>query len=618
MFNKLLSNLPFNPSLINQVAFYGKRLKKETSVRRIGFLFIAATMALQVFAVVAPPKQSSANPGNDLIPNGFSSPATAVNYCRSNIQGFGDIMSYYDISCDDIARGTTVTIRSTDYNNQLYSMGRIPYGIANEYSVPINGSTYYMRSLWGWDNGRRGPPPASTYKAIQFTSGGKTFFILYDCGNLATIGKIIPPVVTPYCKLSISGTNATGYKVTWRNYNVFGTSLDAHLKNSATGNEDAIGYSATGSRPVSPRLGYDNKYTYTVWNAGKPTSISCSAVVNPDKPPTTGEIEKRVNGKKEAKLRVGERFTYTVTVKNTGAVDMKTVGVKDQAPKGIEFIPNGGTIKKDVFETTIPVLAKGASKEFSIPAKITRFVAGKTANEACFITSGAGDCDVAYTYTEEPCQYNPNIPNSNPACVPCEGFPADQAGKCLVLSKTARNVTQNIANADGTVANPNDIIEYKLNVKNTSKATIKKFVIQENISDLLEYARVIDFHGGTANASGIVAWPAKDIAAGQTLTQVLTIKIKDPIPENPQSAANPGSYDHTLTNVYGDTVINIKVPVPPTVTVTTSLPNTGPGTSLVVGFTIASMVGYFFARSKLLSREINIVKQEYTSIAGGA
>src|SRR5580704_3596456 len=72
MFNKLLANLPFNPSLVTQISFYGKRLKQESSVRRLGFGFVALALAIQIFAVVAPPQASVQASSNDIISGGFN------------------------------------------------------------------------------------------------------------------------------------------------------------------------------------------------------------------------------------------------------------------------------------------------------------------------------------------------------------------------------------------------------------------------------------------------------------------------------------------------------------------------------------------------------------------
>ena len=72
MFKKLISNLPFNPSLLGQVSFYAKRLKAEESIRRMGFGFMALAMFIQMFAVFAPPQKSLAS-SNDHIISGLNS-----------------------------------------------------------------------------------------------------------------------------------------------------------------------------------------------------------------------------------------------------------------------------------------------------------------------------------------------------------------------------------------------------------------------------------------------------------------------------------------------------------------------------------------------------------------
>jgi LPXTG-motif cell wall-anchored protein len=76
-------------------------------------------------------------------------------------------------------------------------------------------------------------------------------------------------------------------------------------------------------------------------------------------------------------------------------------------------------------------------------------------------------------------------------------------------------------------------------------------------------------------------------------------------------------FDLTMTNVYGNSV-SIKVPAPPGKTVETTaatLPNTGPGSSLLIGGIVVMLAGYFYARSRLLATESNIVLHE-TTIGG--
>ncbi len=57
MFKKLLANLPFNPSLIDQVVFYGRSLNKQALGRRLGFLFIGLALFVQLLVAFSPPHQ---------------------------------------------------------------------------------------------------------------------------------------------------------------------------------------------------------------------------------------------------------------------------------------------------------------------------------------------------------------------------------------------------------------------------------------------------------------------------------------------------------------------------------------------------------------------------------
>lgn len=221
------------------------------------------------------------------------------------------------------------------------------------------------------------------------------------------------------------------------------------------------------------------------------------------------------------------------------------------------------------------------------------------------------DCDV--------CPDKPGTQNSEDECKACEAAQTnDDLTACLGYKKTARNVTQNIANADGTTAKPGDVIEYTLTTTNGGEITIKGYQVNEPLGDVLDYADIVDLHGGTKGQYDIVTWAKTDIKKGQTITNKITVKIKDVLPNTPASATDPMHYDMMMTNVYGNTV-NIKLP--PSVSkqveiATTTLPNTGPGTSLAIGFTLTVVVAYFFARSRLLAKELDIVRSDFASAGG--
>ncbi len=488
MFKKLLSNLPFNPSLINQVSFYAQRLKRETSIRRLGFLFIALAMIVQIVAIMSPPQPSLASSSNDLINGGFGSQYEALSDCINNVQGYRDILAHFSITCDNVAAGGVVSLNSRDYSSQLYSMGRLPYGKAGETPVDVSGTTFWLRFLWSWDGAS-----SSTYQAIRGTgTNGKTFFLLFDCGNLVFIGLPPAPAPKPVC-------------LNWyQGWGFWYQSPDGDVNH------------ATKTTTVNPCV------------APKPTPV-CTV--------STGAWYQ------------GWGFWY-----------LSPDGDVNHATKTTTTNPCAPTVIK--------------------------------------------------------CPTNPSLPITSDMCKPCEAAQTrTDKTACLVFSKKASNVTANVTDANNTTAKPSDVINYTLSAKNTGSVDIDSFVIQENISDVLDYADIVNLNGATKDSNGIIQWPATKIKAGQTVSKQFTVKVKNPIPATPTSSSDPGHFDLTMTNVYGNT-INIKLPGSVTKTtevVTNTLPNTGPGTTIAIGFGVTMIVGYFFARSRLMSQELAIIKADYTS-----
>lgn len=471
MLEKFLSQLPYNPNLLQQFSFYAKRLHQERAVRRVGLFFVLLAFFVQFFAFISPPQATMARSNNDLIDGGISSASNAASYCRNDTANYGTILSYYGISCNDVARASKVSLKSTAANGQLYSMGRLPYGLKGETPTSVNGKTYYWRLLHAWDS-----HAYSTYTALKGTSSitGKTFYILYNCGNLVFVGLPVPPA-----------------RCQWNN-----------------------AYYANDSRCQPPKCTLDKSLP-----ADSPKCKVCP-------------------------------YNTSILKSNAACVQCPYPGLSNITKSNPKCIP--------------------------------------------------------------PCPYNSAITAANTACKPCSASQTrDDKTACLELSKSARNVTQNIADANGTTAKPGDIITYTLYVKNDGKATVPKFIVQENLSDVLDYATVVDMHGGTLSDTLIVSYPAQDIAPAKTATEQITVKIKDPLPQTPVSTSDPGHDDGILTNVYGNTV-NIKLPpsIVQTTSQLTSLPNTGPGTSLLIGFSITVIVAYLFARTRLLSKETDFALRD--------
>lgn len=507
MFEKLLAVLPYNPSLVHQLAFYSKRMRQEQSVRRTGLVFIVLAFLIQFFAVVSPPQPTVAYSSNDMINGGFSSKSEAVSACTNNLKSYRAVLSNFGISCDDVAKATTTTISSTDHDKQLYSMGWLSYGQKNPdtgkptgqvplnlVGVPASDQPLYARYLWSFDTYSH-----SDYKALVVkNSAGKTFYILYSCGNLVAIGVPAPLQRCQYNQ-NLLATDSQCYKPCQYNKN--------------------IPASSTQCFPPCPIPGKEN--------------------------------------------------------------------LPQSSPQCVNPCP---------YNKSLPA---NSPKCFP-PCQYNKSIA--STSPQCF----------------PPCQYNATISSSSPDCKPCDKSVSSQDTlACLVVHKTAANLTQNLSDANNTTAQAGDKIDYTLYAQNNGKAAIQQFIFQENLSDVLDYATVLDLHGGSIDSNNVVTWPAVNIAPGATVTERISVQVKDPIPQTPTAPSDGGHFDLIMTNVYGNT-ININLPGSPAKTVqlaVAALPNTGPGSSLFMAAAIVIVGGYFYARSRLLATEAQLAIQD--NVSGG-
>jgi hypothetical protein len=215
------------------------------------------------------------------------------------------------------------------------------------------------------------------------------------------------------------------------------------------------------------------------------------------------------------------------------------------------------------------------------------------------------DSTLLFSDTERcnPCPENPSIPASNTElCIATK-----------TLSKKVANITQGVADANNTTAAPGDILEYTLVTQNTAKKLNIQHVTTENIGDLLDYSDISELGGGQLDDKKNLIWPETTIVAGAQLKQVFRVKVKSSIPTTPPSLSDAGTFDLKMVNIYGNsTTVNVNCPTSLCVKGTVErLPNTGPGTSLAITFIIVGIVGFFYTRSRILAKELDIVRYEY-------
>lgn len=555
-FRKLVTNLPFSPNLIHKVSFYAKRLRREEFTRRVGLVVMILAIIVQTFSLISPPQPTLAASGNDIVYGGVNGVGQILSTYDRNTGNFKDILNSFGISRKDLQKGHQAKMRYYDHNKDLYSMGRYPYGFKSEYAVKINnGQTYYMRQLAEWGN--------ASDTVWKFQSGGRTFMILYHCGNLVSIGPSYPKkkVVNGICTVTT----------------------------------DAI------SKKLKP--GQSFKANFTVKNTG---NTPWGVYAGP-----------------------GTKNAYILGT--TSPQDNQNFG------KNREAIPGS---KKSVYG---PLLEAGKtsswSDNFTAPSKSGTYTFGwRVLQEGKRAQIGQSCATQIYVSVPpvKKCQYNPAIPPTDKDCVPpctydssilstdkqCAPCPPDNQDSktnCIIISKNVANKTQKIDKANGTTAHAGDSLVYTLHAKNTGKAAQTGFVVHDNIGDILEYANITDLNGAKLDKkTHIISWAATDITANGVIEKSFTVKVKEPIPQTPQSISNPGSYDLKMTNVYGNTV-NIKLTgsVPKaTEQIVKSLPETGASTNIIIECAMFMLVAFFYMRSKQLVHEVGIVKNEFNYSGG--
>ncbi len=546
MFKKLLQNLPFNPSLLDQVGFYSSRLRQEASIRRLSVVFMVLTLAVQFIALAAPPQSTLAASTNDIVYGGIGTSDPIGNMLRvydndtdGRNSGIRALFESFKISREDIAASRLGTINSRD--KSLYSLGRNPHSVHDQ-PHDVAGKRYYLRPLHVWGSNKNFSALIGTRSNVMGTEEDRFFAIIIDCGNITV--KLRPQPSLSATKTSTSHQNGSTvmrgetirYRVLFSNVG----SGTAHLVTLTDAIPQHTTYKWHGS-------GGANKHEY----AATP------------QPPFLGQ---------PASQHVWWEFNTMAGHLENWYVDLDVI-VNDDAPDGAQ-ICNTAFIRSLEVE----------------PIQISPTVC------------------LTVTVPETP-QAPPPPP------------PTPEPGQPLITkNKRASNLTQNIQNAHESTAKPGDVISYQLLTINSGDATYEDFQVIEEVNDILEYATVTEIsdNGELDKEAGTITWKPADIKADETLTRSFKIQVNDPLPSTPRSSSDPLSYDLRMDNVYGNE-IHIHL-APPSIAKATehaaaTLPNTGPGTSVVIGFVLTVFISYFFARSRLMAKELDTVKAEYA--AGG-
>lgn len=215
------------------------------------------------------------------------------------------------------------------------------------------------------------------------------------------------------------------------------------------------------------------------------------------------------------------------------------------------------------------------------------------------------------------CEYNNQILSNDPSCKPC---PGDESiwindAKCkpnIVKSKKAINTSQNFINSSESIAKPGEQIRYSISINNNG-LNETKYIIEDNLSDILEYSEILDNGGGSLDPkTKTIRWDEVLLPPQGMRTRTYTVRILNSIPAIAQGKSNSTSYDCIMTNTFGNSInTKIECPIIKSVeAVASELPTTGPGDNIIFSCVIIFLATYFFARSSLLEKEIQIIRKD--------
>jgi fimbrial isopeptide formation D2 family protein len=643
MFKKLLSNLPFNPSLLDQVGFYYGRMRQEAGIRRLGFILIVAAMFVQFVATLYPPQQSLAASPNDVL-DGITDKNSILRAWDANTHHARDIYSKFGITRSNIAaingQSTNSTVNSV--SRDFWSVGFIPlsnFGISSnrwgERTINANGVNVYQRPLHAWDT-----HGSSSYAAFHgVNSHGVDFWILKTCGNPTFVGSYLPAPPNP--KLSVHKTlispnvvhrgDTVKFRLEYQNQQADSLATNFRLHDTLNSNFEFVSLDDISSRSGntveiarSGQLGHTpNPYVSTLVvkvksNAPNNSTICNSATVNSDQDSATSE-----------------KPCVTVIVPPPPAPapppSRSPAPPPAVTPTPVVNAPAGYCIASSSFIT-------GSNRDFIIRTE-SYVQNGTQVGAYSFDIDANGSIDakdatnqVTYEKTFKglsPGQHNilvyADLKNSAGQTIKTNSCQAqiNVAEDARVnLSKSVTNVTKG-GDANSTTVHNGDILEFKLVTENVTSTDYKNFEGQDYLGSVLQYADLVDpsqitLQDMTLDSQNNLHWKLPNLAAHTSDVKTIRVKVKDNIPlTNSPSKLSP-DYSCSFSNDYGNEVtMNVDCPAAKSVEqAATALPNTGPGTTMAIAAAVAVVAGYLFSRSRIMAKELLIIRDEYLASGG--
>lgn len=179
---------------------------------------------------------------------------------------------------------------------------------------------------------------------------------------------------------------------------------------------------------------------------------------------------------------------------------------------------------------------------------------------------------------------------------------------------SAQNLTEG-KTSESVTAKPMDKISYTLQLSNPRSITVNDS-FSVHITDILEYATLIDTGGGSFNQeSGTLSWPSAELAPGGVQKRTFVIQMLSDLPSTGRGISNPESYDCKITVAFGNAyVTQVSCPVSKDFEAALSqLPGVGIGGNLIFMTVILFLALFFSIRTRQLKRELQIIRHNFNT-----
>ncbi len=215
MFREIVSNLAFSPTLVGQLGFYAKRLKREEVTRRAGLIFTALALVVQSLTVFTPPQAANAASAADFISGGVANKQEFLQHYDNNTNRIRGLFTSLGITRANVVNMTEGKIHDVrgKFNWSRVSLYSAAQG---EKSYTFNNGagdvTFYNRPL---ALTQEGTLPYPVLVGHSDTLGW--FAIKKDCGNLITTTQPNNPKPSVVCvRLNVVKIEDYRYRATAR------------------------------------------------------------------------------------------------------------------------------------------------------------------------------------------------------------------------------------------------------------------------------------------------------------------------------------------------------------------------------------------------------------------